>query len=334
MNRLHASLLVVGLTSVALAAFFGSAQPCAASLYQDPPPDDPAARDREKPMDEPPLDEPPLDEPRGRGRRHLPGMRGDGPGMGRDADRPGRGRGMEDEGDRFRRREEMIERFIGIIREKLPDHYERLERMRNGEPERFVELMRRLRPVVREYLDLVEEEPELANTIFEDFRIDERLRDLSVAYRAASERKNTEQADQIEQEIRNLVKQQAEMSIARREARLRIAEQRLNEQVERLRRHRERFEQERSRMEEFVNDRANDVMLGRPPCEKPPHGDDGFGRGGRGREGQNDARRKGNEGRRDRRDRPGRRMRDRRDAQPAPQPEQQHEPDHTAGDQT
>jgi hypothetical protein len=328
MNRSCLFLFVPGLIAVLCVAFVMAATPSAACVYQDPPPEDPGAEEAAPPEDEPMMDEPPFDEPPGRGRgRHHPGMRGEGPGFGRDGDHPGRGRGYEGRG---RRSDEMIEQFLEIIREKLPEHYERLEQLRKDDPRRFGQVTRRLRPVVREYLDLVEEDPELANTIFQDFRIDARLRDLSEAYRDASEKKDAARVEETEQEIRRLVRLQAEMSIARREARLRIAEKRLNEQLERLRRHRAHFEEERLRLDEFINERVEDVMQGRPPRDKPPHGRGGFGPAGRDGRGPRDVDERRDERRRDRR---GGRTRERQETSTPPQaePDPQADPMPSAG---
>ncbi|MCZ6817597.1 MAG: hypothetical protein O7F76_13000, partial [Planctomycetota bacterium] len=75
--------------------------------------------------------------------------------------------------------EERIDEIMTILSAKLPGLHARLAMLREDNAEEFRGAFRRLMPLFREYYGLSEHHPELADTVFEEFRIERELRQLS-----------------------------------------------------------------------------------------------------------------------------------------------------------
>ncbi len=156
---------------------------------------------------------------------------------------------------------EMIETVMEVLRDKLPEYHRRLEEARERRPERFEHAIARIAPVVMEYLDLRDRDPRLADTIIEEFRIEQRLRELSHRYR--QEKGNAETRSELETEIASLVREQINLRFARQEGWLREFAERLERQQQRLRIERERLGEERSRIDEIVAKQVQDIRNGK-----------------------------------------------------------------------
>jgi hypothetical protein len=185
----------------------------------------------------------------------------------------------------------MVETVMDVLREKLPEHHDRLVRLRDRRPDRFMGMIEKLAPVVGDYLKLRERSQELADTIIEEFKIEETLRDLSRQYRDAAG--DPEAQASCEHEIRQLVQRQFELQLQRREDRLRSFAERLEEQRRRLDVERAKLQEERANVETLVTDRVEAVKEGRlrdHPGPRGPrhgrHGDRGRGPGRRHRDGR------------------------------------------------
>ncbi len=165
---------------------------------------------------------------------------------------------------------ETIGRAMEVIRAKLPAFHEKLEQSRRHSPMRFRRTMAKVLPVVREYVHLRDREPELAETIIEEFRIEERLRELGRAYLEAEER--PEEREEMGAEIERLVEEQLELRLRRRVFRLDEFERRLHRQMERLERQRARLQEEMERRDEWVTRRVEEVKAGKPPERKALRG--------------------------------------------------------------
>lgn len=252
-----------------------------------------------EPVDPPPArggerDPGPDDRPRdGRGRHRRHAHRGPWAGPGGE-----RGRG---DFDVDALPPDVLDRFLDEIRERVPpEKFDRLMRLRERNPRRFRELVqRRLGPIVHEYVELHRTDPAAAETIFEEFRAQGRLHELSDALQNTDD---AEKREQIESEMRELVKRQMESMLQRRKLRLEYFAQRLERQRSRLEEERARIEDDAGRLEELVSQRMEQIKQGRlaPPGDL-------FSLPG--------------EGRRDRdRDRIGRRDRDRFDDRPRHRP--------------
>jgi DNA repair exonuclease SbcCD ATPase subunit len=214
----------------------------------------------------------------------------------------------------------LIAQAMEVMRSSLPELHERLEAFRRHDPERFELAMRKVLPVVREYIDLRDRNPDVAQTIIEEFRIEERLRELSRTYTRAAE-ENLQELAEIEGEIERLVHKQFKLRFRRRAARLEEFERRLMKQRERLERQRIRLQEEMQRLEELVAKRVADVKKGKVQ-DRPRRGglrhkgpeDEFEGRRPRGPRGE---RRRPHRGPDDE-DRPAPRHPDRRDRRPLP----------------
>jgi hypothetical protein len=185
-------------------------------------------------------------------------LRGDrGPGdRPRDGLRRGReGRGGPDDfrGPRDEMSQERIDEVMDVLRQELPQWCDRLNTMRERRPERFRRAMRRVQPVVGEYISLRAEHPELAKTILDEFRIEGQLRKLGRAFREA--RGDESRQAEIEREIAQLVQRQFEFKMHRREARMKEIEQRLAQE-------REKFAHDKASLRQQVKDRVGQITRG------------------------------------------------------------------------
>ncbi len=121
--------------------------------------------------------------------------------------------------------------------------------------------MRYVLPVFQEYIDLRDSNPELAETIIEEFRIEERLKQLSYQYGAAQE--NPEERAEIEGELERLVHEQLELRFRRQEFRLEEFERRLHRQQERLEQQRVKLHEEMERRGELAAQRLEEIKAGK-----------------------------------------------------------------------
>ncbi|MBN2563210.1 MAG: hypothetical protein JXQ75_19985 [Phycisphaerae bacterium] len=156
---------------------------------------------------------------------------------------------------------EMIDWAMEVIKAKLPEFHVRLERYRQEDPERFEQTMREVLPVVMEYTRVRDRDPEVAETIVEEFKIEARLRELSRTYRR--EKGDPEERARIEEEIERLVGEQLELRFRRQAALLEDFHRRLQRQQERLERRRARLNEEIERRDELVAQRVAEVKMGK-----------------------------------------------------------------------
>jgi hypothetical protein len=148
-----------------------------------------------------------------------------------------------------------------VIREKLPEYHQEMEKLRGTSPERFERAMMLVMPVVMEYLDLHERYQKLAETIIEEFKIEQELRKLSREYRKAAEDQQKKTA--IEQSLQQLVRRQFELKMQRQAARLTEFEKRLEKQRQQLIEERERLEEQKTNIEQLVTERIEEVKSGK-----------------------------------------------------------------------
>ena len=152
---------------------------------------------------------------------------------------------------------EMVDRIMELIREKFPERYDRLAALEDRNPRRFERLIRRMAPVAMEYFKLKERRPGLADTIVQEFKNQERLHELSDAYRAAKD--DPAKQAEIEKEIEQIVRAQAEFMQQRMEYRLQDFEARIREQERRLAEQRRRLEEGKLHVDERVADRVERI---------------------------------------------------------------------------
>jgi len=197
------------------------------------------------------------------GRQHRRGGPRDGR-MFDDGDRPGPWR------ERFDRDDaplppDVVEKMLSIVRERFPDRFERLMRLRERNPERFQRfLQRKLGPIIGEYMELREENPDLAEGMIEEFRGQEQLHALVDEYQDA---KGPEARAAIESKMEEIVRRQFSLIERRMAHRLQQFEERLDDQRRRLERHRKQFGEERANIDEHVARRMEELKSGqvRPP---------------------------------------------------------------------
>ena len=149
---------------------------------------------------------------------------------------------------------EMVERVMEVLESELPEWHERLADMRQNDPERFSKVFRRIFPMVREYVSLREHDPEIAETVIEEFKIEHRLRELSRRYQAAEA--DAVQRSELDATIEELVRRQFELRMKRRRARLDEVEQRLQRQ-------REKYEADMANQDAMISKRIERVKQGK-----------------------------------------------------------------------
>jgi hypothetical protein len=173
---------------------------------------------------------------------------------------------------------EMIGRAMEILRARLPAFHRRMMRLREQHPERFERMMHQVLPVVLEYIELRDRNPEAAETIIREFEIEDQLRALSGKFRKAAEKLDEQAA--IGKDIERLVQEQFELRFRRQAARLDEFERRIREQQQRLEEQRAKLKEDSERRADLVAKRVADVkegkigepFLGRGPRPNGPPG--------------------------------------------------------------
>ena len=220
------------------------------------PPDEPPKLDEDRPPPPGPLAGP-------RSRRRPRGQEGDfGPPGGRPRP-PGRF-DRSDRGGPPRLTPEDIDAGMAVLRDKLPDLYKKLSRLREHHPEAFLHAVRKLRPLMVEYFRLKERQPDLADTVLEEFRIEHQLRNLGRAYAGAREEDDTEEMHKLETDIRRLVERQFEIRMERRQARLEDFRQRIEHQQRKLEEEVQRHKDEMAHRDKVVDRRVEASKSGHP----------------------------------------------------------------------
>ncbi|MBK8270758.1 MAG: hypothetical protein IPK83_21610 [Planctomycetes bacterium] len=302
-----AALLIVALTTAAPASF---AEPPADKKADEPKDDDKNARENKDNDDRPPLGGPRSDRPRRRGPEgRQRGMDDDDQG-----DRPGsfgprEGRGQrpfrpDGEGPRESRRgpfaprgdgdapfppipPEVMKELEEIIRVEAPELYKRIMRWRENQPERFDRAMAKFQPSIREYLTLRSAEPALAKKVMREIGIEIRIRKLAFEYARFDADSASPERSRIEGELGKLVREQVDIRLERRAARLRFLEAKLEEEKAKLAAEQAAIEVHyKARLEEVKRGHFDDPESGRGfkgprGPGGPPPGDRGATRGER-----------------------------------------------------
>lgn len=237
------------------------------------------------PGEPPPGDRPPMAGPRG-----LPGER-----LRNGSARPEmrrrwmerRGENQTDDGPPSIPRE-MIDWSLEAMKTKLPRLHDRLTSLRQNNPQRFEQVFRKLLPIFREYRELKERRPDIAEKVLEEFQAEDQLRELSNEY-LTSKDNPTKQAS-LSKEMEQLVRKQFELRQQRFEARLQEFEDRIKDQQLQHQTMHDRLQSMSTRRDDFVNRRVEQIKAGRMgepvPGMEPPFGPPGRGPGGPGRPGR------------------------------------------------
>jgi len=156
---------------------------------------------------------------------------------------------------------EMVDWALEMMKTKLLLLHERLSKMRQENPQRFDRVFRKLMPFLKEYRMLLDRKPDLAETVLEEFKAEERLRDLSRDFQAAKDDAGRQAA--ITQEIDQLVRKQFELRQKRFESRLEDFEDRIKDQQLQLQTMKDQLQSMTNRKDEFVSRRVSQVKGGR-----------------------------------------------------------------------
>jgi hypothetical protein len=156
---------------------------------------------------------------------------------------------------------EMVDWALEMMKTRLPVLHGRLSAMRQDNPQRFNRVFGKLMPFLKEYRMLLDRKPDLAETVLEEFKAEERLRELSRDFQAAKDDAGRQAA--ITQEIDQLVRRQFELRQKRFEARLEDFEERIKDQQLQLQNMKDQLQLMTNRKDEFVSRRISQVKSGR-----------------------------------------------------------------------
>ena len=180
----------------------------------------------------------------------------------------------------------VVERIMGVLKDKLPEWHDRLVQLRERDPKRFEQAIRGAMPMIREAAMLRERDPKLADTIFEEFRLEQDLRGLSEAYKTAVANQTAAEQSRLLGEITTRVRRQFELRNLRHEAGLAEFARRLAEQQKRLEAQQKEHADMVAKMDQLVGQRVEDIKQGKlrpfPMKGRPGDGPGAPGEGPRG----------------------------------------------------
>lgn len=158
---------------------------------------------------------------------------------------------------------EMTDRVMETLEQKLPEVHDRLSKLRDASPEHFDMALRKMVPIIMDYRRLREDNPEAAESIIEEFRIEQQLRDMSRRYKLAKESGDAAAQSQILAEIEQAVGRQFDLRAMRRAARLEQFTRRLQLQQQRLETEKQAHADELARRDEIVRKNVEDIQSGK-----------------------------------------------------------------------
>ncbi len=159
---------------------------------------------------------------------------------------------------------ELETEILGALRPFVSVRFhDTLVQTRQTDPKKFEQLMRRLRPLSREYFMLKRRHPDLAPLVLEEFGNEHKLRVLGYDYRKAVEDKDDEAAAEHATEIERLAERQFDIKVKRRQVWLEDFGKRLDAQQERLESERARLERDLAESDESIQKQVERIKKGR-----------------------------------------------------------------------
>ncbi len=210
---------------------------------------------------QPPQREKSAQPPGGEGRRGERGMRDRrrGP-WGERGGRPGR----SDESRWPPLSPELEDEILDALRPYVSARFhDGLVSIRQTDPDRYRQAMRRLRPMIGAYVMLKRRHPDLAPLVLEEFGNEHKLRGLGHDYRKAVEDKDDAAAAEHATEIERLAQRQFDIQVKRRQVWLEDFGKRLDAQQERLKSERARLEQDLVERDESIQKQVERIKKGR-----------------------------------------------------------------------
>lgn len=141
--------------------------------------------------------------------------------------------------------------------------HDRLAQTRQTDPKKFEQLMRRLRPLSRQYFMLKRRHPVVALLVLEEFGNEHKLLRLGHEYRKAVEDKDEEAAAEHATEIERLARLQFDIKVKRRQVWLEDFGKRLDAQQERLESERARLQRDLAESDETIQEQVEQIKKGR-----------------------------------------------------------------------
>lgn len=189
--------------------------------------------------------------------------RGRGPGRFRDGGPPP-GEGPRDRFGPERRRplsQAELDEIASAIETQLPEMWQRLERAKERNPEFYRRALQRIAPMMREFLDLQKDYPEMAEVVIEEFKIEHDVRELLRDFKKSEG--DAVARDAVVQQIRAKLTRQNELQLQRRRFRLEQFRERLEKEQLRLTEEQRRIEDDANGFEQRLDERMEMLRDGR-----------------------------------------------------------------------
>ena len=156
---------------------------------------------------------------------------------------------------------ELEARILEVISTRLPEWNDRLNALRDRHPERYRRTLRRIFPMMREFIELHTHHPEMADAVIEEFQVEQDVRKWAESLRAMPP--DSPEAGAIADKIRNALTRQHDLQMQRRRFRLEQFRARLEREQRRLAKEESRLELEAAQFGRILDERMRLIGEGK-----------------------------------------------------------------------
>lgn len=140
---------------------------------------------------------------------------------------------------------------LAVLEQHLPELHRKLIKLRDENAERYGRALRRIMPMMNEFMELQKEHPEMADVVIQEFQTERDVRSLVKQYVDARKEGDADSQAALEGEFRELMTRRHELQMRRRRFRLEDFRERLERERLRLAEEEKRIETEQA---DFVQD--------------------------------------------------------------------------------
>lgn len=156
---------------------------------------------------------------------------------------------------------EELEEILGVIEAKLPDMWQRMEKAKQRNPDFYRRAVQRIAPMMREFLDLQKDHPDMAEVVIEEFKIERDVRELVRDFKNSEG--DAQARDAVVEQIRVKLTRQHELQLQRRRFRLAQFRERLEREQMRLAEEQQRIEDDANGFDRRLDERMELIRDGR-----------------------------------------------------------------------
>jgi len=127
---------------------------------------------------------------------------------------------------------EQERRVLEFVKEHFPNVWERIEKQRRGNMEKFRYTLREFGPAILRLMDAMSRNPELGKVMMEDYKLELEIRDLIRRYHA--EAATSDEKDSLKSQLRELLARQFDVRQQRRKLEIEALQKRIDEQKKRI----------------------------------------------------------------------------------------------------